>query len=124
VGFAYKVRILVTRLVFALTHFNGNQACWKCVSVIVSPILSSSNGYNIGAGTNLEAKTCPKFGTGVYDPCYAAFLSLHITPSATGYFEVCDSLSPVCCVSIAIHSFIHSMARRSVISSCNSYAMV
>ncbi|KAJ3507336.1 hypothetical protein NLJ89_g6366 [Agrocybe chaxingu] len=39
------------------------------------------------SGTNLEAPTCPQFGSGPYDPCYAAFLSLHITPSATGYFE-------------------------------------
>ncbi|KAF8960752.1 glycoside hydrolase family 55 protein [Flammula alnicola] len=38
-------------------------------------------------GTNLEGSTCPQLGTGPYDPCYAAFLSLHITPSATGYFE-------------------------------------
>ncbi|KIM38529.1 glycoside hydrolase family 55 protein [Hebeloma cylindrosporum] len=38
-------------------------------------------------GTNLEASTCPQFATGSYDPCYAAFMSLHITPSATGYFE-------------------------------------
>ncbi|KAF9560804.1 glycoside hydrolase family 55 protein [Agrocybe pediades] len=38
------------------------------------------------AGTNLDGSTCPKTGGG-YDNCYAAFLSLHITPSATGYFE-------------------------------------
>jgi len=38
-------------------------------------------------GTNLDGSTCPKFATGSYDPCYAAFMSLHITPSATGYFE-------------------------------------
>ncbi|KAF8178934.1 glucan 1,3-beta-glucosidase [Pholiota molesta] len=38
-------------------------------------------------GTNLEGDTCSQFGTGPYDPCYAAFMSLHITPFATGYFE-------------------------------------
>jgi hypothetical protein len=38
-------------------------------------------------GTNLESSTCPKAGTGSYDPCYSAFMGLHITPSATGYFE-------------------------------------
>ncbi|KAF5310158.1 hypothetical protein D9619_010234 [Psilocybe cf. subviscida] len=39
------------------------------------------------AGTNLEANTSPKLGTGGYDPCYAAFMSMHITHNATGYFE-------------------------------------
>ncbi|KJA16119.1 glycoside hydrolase family 55 protein [Hypholoma sublateritium FD-334 SS-4] len=38
-------------------------------------------------GTNLEASTCPQLGTGPYDPCYAAFMSLHITRFATAYFE-------------------------------------
>ncbi|KAF9472908.1 glucan 1,3-beta-glucosidase [Pholiota conissans] len=38
-------------------------------------------------GTKLEGNTCPQFGTGPYDPCYAAFMSLHITTEATGYFE-------------------------------------
>jgi len=39
-------------------------------------------------GSDLESPTCPKLATGSYDPCYAAFMGLHITPSATGYFEV------------------------------------
>ncbi|KAF9044166.1 glucan 1,3-beta-glucosidase [Panaeolus papilionaceus] len=39
-------------------------------------------------GTNLESDKCPTNRTGSYDPCYAAFLSLHITENATGYFEV------------------------------------
>ncbi|KAF9531336.1 glycoside hydrolase family 55 protein [Crepidotus variabilis] len=38
-------------------------------------------------GTNLEGTTCPKFGPGGYDQSYAGFLAMHITPSATGYFE-------------------------------------
>lgn len=58
---------------------------------------SNINSYlnRSGKGTNLEGSTCPKFATGSYDPCYAAFMGLHITPSATGYFEVGFSLS--CC---------------------------
>ncbi|KAH9476319.1 putative glucan endo-1,3-beta-glucosidase [Psilocybe cubensis] len=39
------------------------------------------------SGTNLEGTTCPKSGERGYDSCYAAFLALHITPLATGYFE-------------------------------------
>ncbi|GLB43041.1 putative glycoside hydrolase family 55 protein [Lyophyllum shimeji] len=39
------------------------------------------------AGTNLEASQCPSSGAGGIPNCYAAFLSLHITPGATGYFE-------------------------------------
>ncbi|KAF8900737.1 exo-beta-1,3-glucanase [Gymnopilus junonius] len=39
------------------------------------------------AGTNLDGSTCPKFGSDSYDNCFAAFMSLHITPQATGYFE-------------------------------------
>jgi hypothetical protein len=41
-----------------------------------------------GAGTNLDSTKCSTKATGSYDPCYAAFLSLHLTPSSTGYFEV------------------------------------
>ncbi|TFK19768.1 glucan 1,3-beta-glucosidase [Coprinopsis marcescibilis] len=39
------------------------------------------------AGTNLEADRCPKDGSGGYEPCFAAFLSLHITKKATIYLE-------------------------------------
>ncbi|PPQ72918.1 hypothetical protein CVT24_000192 [Panaeolus cyanescens] len=39
------------------------------------------------AGTNLQSDACPTNNTGPYDSCMAAFLSLHITESATGYFE-------------------------------------
>ncbi|TFK19765.1 glucan 1,3-beta-glucosidase [Coprinopsis marcescibilis] len=39
------------------------------------------------AGTNLEGRHCPKDGSAGYDPCYAAFLSLHITKRATAYLE-------------------------------------
>jgi len=38
-------------------------------------------------GTNLEGNTCPKSGVDNFDPCFAAFMGLHITSSATGYFE-------------------------------------
>jgi len=38
-------------------------------------------------GTNLDSSNCSVNATGSYDPCYAAFLSLHLTPSSTGYFE-------------------------------------
>ena len=41
-----------------------------------------------GDGTNLDSTNCSINATGSYDPCYAAFLSLHLTPSSTGYFEV------------------------------------
>ena len=41
-----------------------------------------------GDGTNLDSTNCSTNATGAYDPCYAAFLSLHLTPSSTGYFEV------------------------------------
>lgn len=44
--------------------------------------------YFVGAGTNLEGDNCPKFGNGEYNSCYASFMGLHITPCATGYFEV------------------------------------
>ncbi|KAG5350518.1 hypothetical protein C0989_010720, partial [Termitomyces sp. Mn162] len=37
-------------------------------------------------GTNLEVQQCPS-GSGVDDGCYAAFLALHIQPSATAYLE-------------------------------------
>jgi len=40
-----------------------------------------------GAGTNLDSSHCSTNATGSYDPCYAAFLSLHLTPDSTGYFE-------------------------------------
>ncbi|PPQ78458.1 hypothetical protein CVT25_011853 [Psilocybe cyanescens] len=39
------------------------------------------------SGTKLDGSNCPTSGAGGYDNCYAAFLSLHITPCATGYFE-------------------------------------
>ncbi|KAF8800084.1 glycoside hydrolase family 55 protein [Phlegmacium glaucopus] len=39
------------------------------------------------AGTNLNSSNCATNATGSYDPCFAAFLSLHLTPFATGYFE-------------------------------------
>ncbi|KAF9531459.1 exo-beta-1,3-glucanase [Crepidotus variabilis] len=39
------------------------------------------------AGTGLDGTTCAKFGPGAYEPSFAAFLSLHITPAASGYFE-------------------------------------
>ncbi|KAF5378141.1 hypothetical protein D9615_007528 [Tricholomella constricta] len=39
------------------------------------------------AGTNLEVPQCPKSGAGGIPNCYAAFLSLHIKPSATAYLE-------------------------------------
>ncbi|KAH0580279.1 hypothetical protein H2248_001793 [Termitomyces sp. 'cryptogamus'] len=38
-------------------------------------------------GTNLEVQQCPSSGSGVDDGCYAAFLALHIQPSATAYLE-------------------------------------
>ncbi|KAF9531470.1 glycoside hydrolase family 55 protein [Crepidotus variabilis] len=40
-------------------------------------------------GTNLEGDHCPKFRDdgSPFDPCMAAFLGLHITPHASGYFE-------------------------------------
>ncbi|KAG6839734.1 hypothetical protein C0991_012183 [Blastosporella zonata] len=38
-------------------------------------------------GTNLQAQQCPSSGGGGINNCYAAFLALHITPSATAYLE-------------------------------------
>jgi len=38
-------------------------------------------------GTNLQGKSCPKLGNDDFSPCYAAFLGLRITESASGYFE-------------------------------------
>lgn len=65
------------------------QAWGMCVSLDFLACLSFIR-YTLytGAGTNLDGTTCPKYGTGSYDPCYAAFLGLHITPCASGYFEV------------------------------------
>ncbi|PPQ70368.1 hypothetical protein CVT24_013143 [Panaeolus cyanescens] len=39
------------------------------------------------AGTNLESNICPKLSDSPIAACQAAFLSLHITKHATGYFE-------------------------------------
>jgi len=39
------------------------------------------------AGTGLEVSNCPSSGAGGFDNCFAAFMSLHITSQATGYFE-------------------------------------
>ncbi|KAG6906320.1 hypothetical protein DXG01_014495 [Tephrocybe rancida] len=38
-------------------------------------------------GTNLQAQQCPSSGGGGTTPCYAAFLALHIKPTATAYLE-------------------------------------
>lgn len=38
------------------------------------------------SGTNLEKAQCPKTGGGISN-CYAAFLALHIKPTATAYLE-------------------------------------
>jgi len=46
-----------------------------------------SDGFS-ARGTELEGDRCPIDLKGPYDPCFAAFLSLHITKHATGYFEV------------------------------------
>lgn len=43
---------------------------------------------DIGDGTNLDSLNCSTNATGSYDRCYAAFLSLHLTPDSTAYFEV------------------------------------
>ncbi|KAJ7777560.1 exo-beta-1,3-glucanase [Mycena maculata] len=39
------------------------------------------------AGTNLELANCPSSGSGGTTNCFAAFLALHITASATAYLE-------------------------------------
>ncbi|KAG6888038.1 hypothetical protein C0995_010954 [Termitomyces sp. Mi166 len=39
------------------------------------------------AGTNLEMEQCPSSGAGGVDGCHAAFLALHIKPTATAYLE-------------------------------------
>ncbi|RDB22377.1 Glucan 1,3-beta-glucosidase [Hypsizygus marmoreus] len=39
------------------------------------------------AGTNLERAQCPDTGSGGFNNCYAAFLALHIKPTATAYIE-------------------------------------
>jgi hypothetical protein len=56
-------------------------------SVVVFLSLVCDN-LDTGAGTNLDSTNCSTNATGSYDPCYAAFLSLHLTPSSTAYFEV------------------------------------
>ncbi|KAG6819219.1 hypothetical protein H0H93_014091, partial [Arthromyces matolae] len=42
------------------------------------------------AGTNLETEQCPNSGLGGSDNCYAAFLALHLKPTATAYLEARD----------------------------------
>ncbi|KAF9531445.1 exo-beta-1,3-glucanase [Crepidotus variabilis] len=39
------------------------------------------------SGTQLEGNKCPKSGAGGYDNCFAAFMGLHLTASATAYIE-------------------------------------
>jgi glucan 1,3-beta-glucosidase len=39
------------------------------------------------AGTNLQQSQCPSSGSGGTTNCFAAFMGLHITPAASGYFE-------------------------------------
>ena len=60
---------------------------WEGVShsIVVFP---SFIHHDTGAGTNLDSSNCATNVTGAYDPCYAAFLSIHLTPYSTAYFEV------------------------------------
>ena len=67
--------------------FSSLDSAGVSYSVVVFVSLIHDN-LNTGAGTNLDSKNCSINATGSYDPCYAAFLSLHLTPSSTGYFEV------------------------------------
>ena len=60
---------------------------------------------NLGAGTNLDSSNCATNVTGSYDPCYAAFLSLHLTPDSTGYFEVSSNFC-----SVSIQSKLHFLS--------------
>ncbi|KAH9476293.1 putative glucan endo-1,3-beta-glucosidase [Psilocybe cubensis] len=39
------------------------------------------------AGSNLEGNKCPSNGSGGYTACYAAYLSLHLTPLSSAYIE-------------------------------------
>jgi len=45
------------------------------------------------AGSQLESDTCPR-GNEDYDKSSAAFLTIHLTPKSTGYFEVIQFLRP------------------------------
>ncbi|KAF8147994.1 exo-beta-1,3-glucanase [Crassisporium funariophilum] len=69
-------------------------------AIIVEWNVRQPRGVQAGAGmwdthirfvnlvsTNLDGSNCATNATGAYEPCMAAFLSLHLTPQSTGYFE-------------------------------------
>lgn len=60
----------------------------RCDSIRCNASHQSLSVMPTATGTNLERNTCTKSGVNNFEPCYAAFMGLHITSSATGYFEV------------------------------------